>query len=66
MKYPACKAHVQVQGQAITRNYNKELQHAFTLSDFHKKMEDKFKWCKSTRATIDWFPWHPTDKANIL
>eukprot|EP00957_Ditylum_brightwellii_P186693 14215594-Ditylum_brightwellii.AAC.1 len=42
-KYPACKVHVQIQGQAITRNYDKELQHAYTLSDFRKKMEDKFK-----------------------
>eukprot|EP00957_Ditylum_brightwellii_P008779 665639-Ditylum_brightwellii.AAC.1 len=36
-KYPACKAHVQVQCQDITRNYNKELQHAYTLSNFRKK-----------------------------
>eukprot|EP00957_Ditylum_brightwellii_P002790 214901-Ditylum_brightwellii.AAC.1 len=42
-KYPVCKAHVQVQDQAIIRNYDKELQHAYTLSDFHKKTEDKFK-----------------------
>ena len=43
-KYPACKAHVQVNGQIITRNYDKELQHAYTLHDFRKKMESKFKW----------------------
>ena len=36
-KYPACKAHVQVNGQIITRNYDKELQHAYTLHDFRKK-----------------------------
>ena len=42
-KYPACKAHVQVNGQIITRNYDKELQHAYTLHDFRKKMESKFK-----------------------
>eukprot|EP00957_Ditylum_brightwellii_P153923 11715782-Ditylum_brightwellii.AAC.1 len=54
MKYPACKAHLQVQGQAITRNYNKELQHAYTLSNFRKQMEEKFKWYRSIWATIDW------------
>eukprot|EP00957_Ditylum_brightwellii_P083785 6368344-Ditylum_brightwellii.AAC.1 len=44
MKYPAYKAHLQVNGQIITRNYDKELQHAYTLHDFRKKMESKFKW----------------------
>eukprot|EP00957_Ditylum_brightwellii_P077207 5866870-Ditylum_brightwellii.AAC.1 len=39
MKYPACKAHVQVNGQIITRSYNKELQHAYTLHNFREKME---------------------------
>ena len=45
-KYPACKAHIQVNGQIITRNYDRELQHAYTLQDFRKKMESKFKWRK--------------------
>eukprot|EP00957_Ditylum_brightwellii_P139084 10601214-Ditylum_brightwellii.AAC.1 len=56
MKYPACKARVQVQGQAITRNCDKELRHAYTLSDFCKKMEDKFKWRQSIWAIIDCSP----------
>eukprot|EP00957_Ditylum_brightwellii_P144194 10986904-Ditylum_brightwellii.AAC.1 len=54
--YPACKAHVLVQGQAITRNCNRELQHAYTLINFRKHLEEKFKWSRSVWATIDWSP----------
>eukprot|EP00957_Ditylum_brightwellii_P103338 7875614-Ditylum_brightwellii.AAC.1 len=39
-KYPACKAHVQVNDQIITWNYDKELQHAYTLHDFRKKRKE--------------------------